>query len=208
MAEHATIKNLVIDSYQSEGGMPAYEKLTEMVRRQFPNSKWSATHYAWYKSQIKTGKIQLTSEVVAGNSDESEDSVEAAIEESLDAVISLERDIQGYLGSRLSDLEEGLVLKENGVEFSTDAGRIDLLAVDRDGVPVVIEVKAGRARDSAFGQLLGYMGCLSESQENGERVRGILVASSFDKRVVYAARSLPEVKLVGYHVSFEFGEVS
>jgi len=64
---------------------------------------------------------------------------------------------------------------------------------------VVIELKAGKAKDSALGQLLGYMGCLSTSDAT---VRGILVASNFDSRVVFAARGLSNVKLVRYQLSF------
>jgi endonuclease len=69
---------------------------------------------------------------------------------------------------------------------------------------VVIELKAGKAKDSALGQLLGYMGCLSTSDQT---VRGILVASNFDSRVVFAARGLSNVKLVRYQLSFDLEEV-
>lgn len=84
-------------------------------------------------------------------------------------------------------------------------GRIDLLARDANNHLVVVELKAGKARDSAFGQLLGYMGCLSASESN---VRGILVASNFDSRVIFAARGLPNVKLVRYQLSFNLEEIS
>lgn len=49
---------------------------------------------------------------------------------------------------------------ESGVEYQTEAGRIDLLARDVDNNLVVVELKAGKAKDSALGQLLGYVGCL------------------------------------------------
>lgn len=52
----------------------------------------------------------------------------------------------------------------------------------------LVELKAGKAKDSALGQLLGYVGYLSGSEAN---VRGILVASGFDSRVIFAARGLP-----------------
>jgi hypothetical protein len=57
LATFRTIKDLVIDSYLSKGSLPGYEELTELVRAHFSRSKWKETHYAWYKSKIKNGKI-------------------------------------------------------------------------------------------------------------------------------------------------------
>jgi TIR domain len=59
MKIYRSIKELVIDAYNSESAMPSYEKLTALVREYFPNSKWQKTHYVWYKSQIKTGRISI-----------------------------------------------------------------------------------------------------------------------------------------------------
>lgn len=59
MRYYRTIKELVIETYVAEGGFPSYEKLTALVRQHFPTSKWQKTHYAWYKSKIKTGQIQV-----------------------------------------------------------------------------------------------------------------------------------------------------
>jgi TIR domain len=56
---YRSIKELVIDAYNSEGAMPSYERLTALVREYFPNSKWQKTHYVWYKSQIKTGRLSI-----------------------------------------------------------------------------------------------------------------------------------------------------
>lgn len=69
---------------------------------------------------------------------------------------------------------------------------------------VVIELKAGEPKDSALGQLLGYMGCLSASEGN---IRGILVASDFDTRVKFAAKALPNVRLLKYQLSFNVQRV-
>ena len=57
MGEYRTIKELVIDACIAEGTFPSYDKLTSLVLRHFPTSKWQKSHYAWYKSKIKTGDI-------------------------------------------------------------------------------------------------------------------------------------------------------
>jgi hypothetical protein len=210
MSYFRTIRQLVIETCVAEGGFPSYEKLTSLVRQHFPTSKWQKTHYAWYKSKIKTGEISVPGFPVKGHQtiiddgNDGEAAVDEAIEASVEASLSLERDLHSYLASRVHEIEAGLSLVENGVEHPTEAGRIDLLAKDANNRLVVVELKAGRAKDSALGQLLGYMGCLSTGETE---VRGILVASNFDSRVVYAARGLPSVKLVKYQLSFDLEEV-
>lgn len=203
MPSYRSIKDLVIETCVTEGRFPSYEKLTTLVRQHFPNSKWQQTHYAWYKSQIKRGGIQVPG-ITASLSQDSGEAVETEIEQSIEASLSLERDLHSYLAARVSEIEPSLALVENGVEFQTEAGNIDLLAKDSDDSLVVIELKAGKAKDSALGQLLGYMGCLSVSNT---KTRGVLVASDFDSRVIFAARGLPNVKLVKYQLSFRLQEV-
>ena len=188
---------------------PSYEKLTSLVLKHFPTSKWQKTHYAWYKSKIKRGEIPVPGFENDKKLSTTEGDDENDVQETIDASLSLERDLHSYLANRVSEIENGLQLAEDGIEFQTDAGRIDILAHDSQGNHVVIELKAGKAKDSALGQLLGYMGCISSNQTmNTTKTRGILVASDFQPRVVYAAKGLPNVKLVKYRVSFELEEIT
>ena len=205
MSYYRTIKELVIETCVAEGQFPSYEKLTALVRQHFPSSKWQKTHYAWYKSKIKTGEISVPGFGPDISVQSNADVIEAEVEDSIEASVSLERDLHSYLATRVNEIESGLTLVENGVECQTDAGRIDLLARDAHNHLVVVELKAGKGKDAALGQLLGYIGCLSATEPN---VRGILVASGFDSRVVFAARGLANVKLVRYQLSFKLEEVS
>ncbi|GAD89840.1 hypothetical protein VHA01S_028_00390 [Vibrio halioticoli NBRC 102217] len=200
--EYSTIKELVIDVCTTEGTFPSFEKLTALVLENFPTSKWQKTHYAWYKSKIKRGEIEIPGFTSVDAADEDND-----VQESIDASLSLEKDLHTYLARNISDIEDGLSIVEDGIEYVVDAGRIDILAKDKTDQLVVIELKAGKAKDSALGQLLGYIGCLSESP-NTPNIRGILVASDFDKRVVFGAKGLSHVKLVKYQVSFNLEEVT
>lgn len=207
MSEYSTIKQLVVETCMDEGVFPPYEKLTSLVLKHFPTSKWQKAHYAWYKSKIKRGEISVPGfnpDPVIIETDEDENEVQETIEASL----SLERDLHSYLAKRVNEIELGLALVEGGIEHHIDVGRIDLLAKDKRGNNVVIELKAGKAKDSALGQLLGYMGCISSNATEKTQTRGILVASDFEPRVVYAARGLPHVKLVKYRVSFELQEIT
>jgi len=208
MSNYKTIKELVIETCMSEGAFPSYEKLTSLILVHFPTSKWQKTHYSWYKSKIKKGDIPVPG---FGVSDEDmlNGNNEDEILETVDASLSLERDLHSYLSTRVGEIESGLVLAEDGIEYQTDAGRIDILASDAQESTVVIELKAGKAKDSALGQLLGYMGCMISNPHNqGKEIRGILVASDFDKRVIFAAKGLSTIKLVKYKVSFQLEEIA
>jgi RecB family endonuclease NucS len=73
--------------------------------------------------------------------------------------------LQQYLSSRAYELEQSLTLIDGGVEYSTEVGRIDVLKKYVPDSLVVIELKAGKANDSAINQLLGYIGCLSQDKK-------------------------------------------
>jgi len=208
MNEYRTIKELVIETCMNEGAFPSYEKLTSLVLKHFPTSKWQKSHYAWYKSNIKRGKIAVPGLAAETRPVSGDDETESEVQEIVDASLSLERDLHLFLEARVDEIEPGLVLMEDGVEHQTDAGRIDLLATDEAGHTVVIELKAGKAKDNALGQLLGYMGCIGATSGESANIRGILVASDFEPRVIYAAKGLPSIKLIKYRVSFELQEIT
>lgn len=126
-------------------------------------------------------------------------------EERVRASFSLEQDLHEYLKMDLDSLEEGLKLYEEGSEFTTDVGRIDLLAIDDNENLVVIELKTGKAGDSAFGQIMRYIGYVEENvADSGQNVRGIIVADEFDENLKYSIRKAPELELKKYRVSFDF----
>ncbi len=125
-------------------------------------------------------------------------------EEELDTTFTFEKDLQEFISRNLDSLENGLTLLQK--EYSTDIGRVDILAEDKHGIPVVIELKVGTAKREVLGQILSYMACIK--QEKGvERVRGILVANDFDHALKLASSQIPDLKLVKYVVKFEFEEV-
>ena len=225
MRNYSSIKELVIATCTREGQFPSYDKLTALVLEHFPRSGWKKSHYLWYKEKIKSReiiipKLYLLDEeprgLLAINEEEmlqefeSIDTVEPAkhaeLEHSIETTLSLGRDLQSYLTQTVSDIEPELILVPNGIEYPTEAGQIDLLARDHQDQLVVIEMLAGKATDAVLGQLLVHIGCISE-QNPGQAVRGILVASDFDKRVIYATKALAQIKLVKYSIAFKLEEI-
>ncbi|MGL6211664.1 MAG: endonuclease NucS domain-containing protein [Paracoccaceae bacterium] len=116
--------------------------------------------------------------------------------------LSLERDMQASLRLDISGLEPGLTIIDDGAERAVLSGFIDILARDRDGKTVVIELKAGKTDARVIGQVLGYMGDMTVEED--APVRGIIVAHDFDARTRSAARAVPNLSLVRYAVSFRF----
>jgi RecB family endonuclease NucS len=66
-------------------------------------------------------------------------------------------------------------------------------------------LKAGVAAPEALTQLLAYMGAVTTQQ--GQPVRGILVAGDFHPRIVFAARATGNVHLRRYRFRFTFESV-
>jgi hypothetical protein len=55
----------------------------------------------------------------------------------IEATISLERDMEAHLVTGLHQLEPGMVLRDQQLDTGV-VGRLDLLAIDKDGQHVVI----------------------------------------------------------------------
>ncbi len=125
-------------------------------------------------------------------------------EDSSELKFGLERDLQKALRANIQQLEPGLKLIDGGAEKSVEAGRIDITAEDAEGCLVVIELKAGEANLRSIGQLLAYMGSVSD--DPNQCVRGILIANDFDHRTVAAARAVPNLSLVAYSFQFSFSQ--
>lgn len=141
---------------------------------------------------------------VESQSDESEASDDSSIEELVETSITLERDVETHLVRNLDSIEKGLRFIDRQV--SIEVGRVDILAEDAAGRRVVIELKVGQAKDSAVGQIARYLGWYT--RQDGERPRGILIASDFPEAVRYASEAMPDLKLVQYRVQFAFSSVS
>jgi endonuclease NucS-like protein len=89
------------------------------------------------------------------------------------SAFAYERDLQNYLARNLHVLEPGLTVYEQegleGIQFDAGGRFIDILAVDRNGGFVVIELKVSRGYDRVIGQLLRYVGWEPEQRCPGER---------------------------------------
>lgn len=123
-----------------------------------------------------------------------------------------EKDLQSFLARNLHLLQPGLSLYDDeglqGIEYPAGGRFIDILAVDGTGALVVIELKVSRGYDRTVGQLLRYMGWIEENlAEDGQAVRGMIVARDISQDLQLAARRVPGVDLYEYQLSVSLAKV-
>lgn len=129
--------------------------------------------------------------------------VETAAEQEPIQTIGLEKDMQAAIRHNITQVERGLKITDGGRERSVETGFIDITAEDSERTPVVIELKTGVAGQRAVAQILSYIGSVMD-EESRDDVRGILIASEFDKKARAAARVIPALTLMRYQFSFQF----
>lgn len=138
--------------------------------------------------------------------DELEDEIEGTS-------FAYEEDLKNYLISNLSIIEHGLNLYQDengvdGVEFPIDQNnkRIDILAIDKNRIPVVIELKVSRGYEKAIGQCLYYKNRVKKITNN-EKVRIIIIAREISKNLKTAIEDLSDVQLFEYKLSVKLEPV-
>lgn len=98
--------------------------------------------------------------------------------------------------------EEGEIV---GQQYPSDTGPIDILAISKDKKELlVVELKKGRASDNVVGQIQRYMGfVLEELAEEGQTVKGVIIALENDKRIKRALAVAANIEFYQYQVSFK-----
>ncbi len=117
-----------------------------------------------------------------------------------------EHDLRDYLARNLHLLEQGLRLYDEegvtGVEFPAGGRFIDILAVDRQGNLVVIELKVSKGYDRVLGQLLRYMGWIERHHADpGQTVRGVIVDKAISEDLKLACTRIRDVTLFEYELA-------
>ena len=133
-----------------------------------------------------------------------------------EAEFTLEYQLRDFLAQNLESISvNGKKLNlfvddhdKDGVEYPTDVGPIDILAVDETGAFVVFELKRARSPDRAIGQLSRYMGWVKHTIGKGKEVRGVIVAKTISRNLRYAVTVVPDVSLFEYEVRFTLNPVA
>lgn len=128
------------------------------------------------------------------------------------SVFALEKHLEDFLVQNWKHTELGKdydIFEEDGEivgqQYETDTGPIDILAISKDRKSLlVIELKRGRTSDVVVGQILRYMGYVSEElAEEGQAVKGTIIALEDDQRLRRALSITPSIEFYRYQVSFK-----
>ncbi len=188
--------------------MDANDNTTYQLRRALKKSGWEIEELPDRVLVIKPDEKNDTSyaDELLGESEEIDEISEEELFEAEEITFGLERDLQAALRANIEQLESGLKIIDGGKERITEAGRLDITALDANDNIVVIELKAGDAKPEVITQILSYMTAVAE--EDNKQVRGILIAGGFHKRVVLAARAIPNLEIKKYSFQFAFEAIS
>ena len=158
-----------------------------------------------YRDDIEKQELAGAESGMAGDGKEDAPNIEGARE------FAYERDLRNYLVRNLGLIEPGLRLYEEegitGVEFDAGGRFIDILAVDREGRYVVVELKVSRGYDRVVGQLLRYMTWVEQNMEASKPVRGVVVANEITADLKLACSRVRDVRLIEYEISFKLHAV-
>ena len=91
-----------------------------------------------------------------------------------------------------------LVGKQQRLSENT-SDRVDLLAKGRSGEHIAVELKIVEARRGDYTQLTSYMGNMESSGVPADKVRGVLVAPAFSRKVLSSAAIEPRITLLRFN---------
>ena len=168
-------------------------------------------HGTWEIRKDEYGKLtvaQMGLEEVPGTEDEQ-------VEGEQELLFPVESHLRDFIANNIEAITVNghrlkLYVDENGrdgVEYPTDIGPIDILAVDEKGNFVVFELKLSRGADKAMGQISRYMGWIKKNLAEDKRVKGVIVAKKVDEKLKYASSIIPDLSLFEYELNFKIREV-
>jgi hypothetical protein len=166
-----------------------------------PAGKKKLARYDRIYSTYKTSGPTSTDATTEG---ETEDEAEEA-----GTKFALEEQLRDYLAENLGILEPGLSLwpvvdDGDAVEFAVDeqgpSRRIDILAKDRGGLPVIIELKVSRGHEKTVGQALYYRAKIKQ-RFGAQSVKIFIVAAEISPELRAAASEVSDVLLFEYSLA-------
>lgn len=173
-------------------------------------------HGIWEIKEDETGKL-----IVAEKNDVKhdinvkikEDSAQKDVEE---YYFPLESHLRDFIAQNIDTIKVNgkslkLYVEDNGtdgIEFRTDVGIIDILALDEEDNFIIFELKLSRGNDATLGQILRYMGWIKANIAGDKEVHGVIVAKSIDDKLKYAITQVRNITLFEYEINFNINPVS
>ncbi|ATG76038.1 hypothetical protein AN401_18025 [Zobellella denitrificans] len=190
-------------------GLDATQSTSQQLRASLRKQGWTLQETDTEFRLIPPGAQYESGSVLRELLDEPEKDTNTADGE--EAAFGLEHQLRDFLAQNLASIPvNGRRLRvyvdptgRDGVEFPTAVGPIDILAVSDADEFFVFELKRGRTPDYTIGQLMRYMGWVSQTIGHGKAVHGVIVAKQISESMRYSVCVVPNVSLFEYEVSFQ-----
>ena len=123
----------------------------------------------------------------------------------------LEKYLENFLFTNWESTELGKryeIIVENGepvsLQYKTDIGSIDLLVKDKtSGDYLIIELKISQTSDDTIGQVTRYMGWVKKNLAGNKKVKGLIIAESFDEKIRYSFEMVKDIEFMSYNIQFK-----
>jgi hypothetical protein len=138
---------------------------------------------------------------------------EEEFDDSDNSKFAYETDLRDYLAKNLSVIENGLILFKDsngktGVEYIIDENnkRIDILALDENNIPVIIELKVNRGYEKVIGQCQYYKNKIKNIFKT-EKVRVIIIARQITEYLKIGTMDMIDYELFEYKLNIELDKI-
>jgi restriction system protein len=200
-------------TYQSGGVLP-HRRSVQWLRQTIDRNDMSlalknstgsigtVSDISGYRDEIEKFIGGVSAPLIISTDESVEDPIAFAMEKHLEDFL-VQNWAQTNLGKEFKIYEEEG--DSVGQQYSTDTGPIDILAISKDKKTLlVVELKKGRASDAVVGQTLRYMGYVKEElAEDGQSVKGIIIALDDDQRIRRALAATPNITFYRYQIDFK-----
>jgi len=195
------------DKYMSYTSTLRRGKVLELLEKNNLLEGFIDKYWPFGKTEKGKRKIQrykrILNSFLSSDSNEDEEEEERIEETSF----AYEEDLRDYLSNNLSVIEPELRLfwddnDVEGIDYPIDADnrRVDILAIDKNNVPLIIELKVSRGYEKVIGQCLYYKNRVRQVL-NATKVRIVIIAREITPQLKTAAQDLPDVELFEYKLS-------
>jgi len=124
-----------------------------------------------------------------------------------------ETDLRDYLAKNLNIIEKELILYRDkngktGVEYTLDESnkRIDILAIDKNNIPVIIELKVNRGYEKVIGQCQYYKNKIKDIFKT-EKVRVIIIARQITEYLKMGTMDMIDYELFEYKLNIKLDKI-
>jgi len=198
------------------------KKMVEGLEFQDEEFRWMAQNIIFVTShkvantRAKEAQVDERQDIIA-DEDDREKTENINSEEYGTGFMPLEQHLEEYMVKNWDNIDFGLDLSiyieddgTPGQQYATDVGVIDILAKDKNGNFIVIELKRAEYGFKVVGQILNYIGWVKKNlASEGQKVYGLIIVGKANKTLLSAVEPVSDLVFVKeYRIKMHLENVS